>query len=66
MITTMRKNIKEAITSTVTDMIKADLEVSDELVEYIEIAEIIKNRKNSKTISFDALLKKENINFDDL
>jgi len=62
----MRKNIKEAITSTVTDMIKADLEVSDELVEYIEIAEIIKNRKNSKTISFDALLKKENIKFDDL
>ena len=59
MITTMRKNIKEAITSTVTDMIKADLEVSDELVEYIEIAEIIKNRKNSKTISFDALLKKK-------
>ncbi len=62
----MRKSIKEAITSTVVDMIELDLEVSVELMEHIEIAEIIKERKNSKTVSFESLLKEEDINYDEL
>ncbi len=37
-----------------------------ELMEHMEIAKIVEERKNSKTITFDELLKKEGINYDDL
>jgi exoribonuclease R len=43
----MRKNIKEAIASTVRDMIEANLKVSDALTEYIEIAKIVKKRRKA-------------------
>jgi prevent-host-death family protein len=37
-----------------------------ELVEHMEIAKIVKERKGSKIITFDELLKKEGMNYDDL
>jgi len=37
-----------------------------ELMEHIEIAKIVQDRKNSKTITFEELLKEEGINYDDL
>jgi prevent-host-death family protein len=37
-----------------------------ELVEHMEIAKIVEERKDSKTIGFDELLKKEGVNYDDL
>lgn len=37
-----------------------------ELIEHIEIAKIVEARKDSKTISFESLLKKEGINYDEL
>jgi len=37
-----------------------------ELIEHIEIAKIIQERKNSKTITFEELLEEEGINYDDL
>ena len=37
-----------------------------DLMEHMEIAKIVEERKGSKTITFDALLKKEGINYDDL
>ena len=37
-----------------------------ELIEHIEIAKTIQERKNSKTITFEELLKEEGINYDDL
>jgi len=37
-----------------------------ELMEHIEIAKIIQERKNSKTITFEELLKEEGINYNDL
>jgi len=37
-----------------------------ELMEHIEIAKIVQDRKNSKTITFEELLEKEGINYDDL
>ena len=37
-----------------------------ELMEHIEIAKIIEERKGSKTVSFEDLLEKEGINYDDL
>jgi len=66
MITVMRKSIKEAITSTVVDMIEADLKVSDELMEDMKIAKIVEDRKDSKTIDFEKLLEKNGISYDDL
>jgi len=37
-----------------------------ELIEHIEIAKTIQERKNSKTITFEELLEEEGINYDDL
>jgi prevent-host-death family protein len=37
-----------------------------ELVEHMEIAKIVEERKGSKIITFDELLKKEGMNYDDL
>ena len=37
-----------------------------ELMEHIEIAKIVEERKGSKTVSFEELLEKEGINYDDL
>ena len=37
-----------------------------ELMEHIEIANTIKERENSKTISFESLLEKEGIDYNDL
>ena len=42
------------------------LRESYELMEHMEIAKIVEERKGSKTITFDELLKKEDINYDDL
>ncbi len=42
------------------------LKESYELMEHMEIAKIVEERKGSKTITFDELLKKEDINYDDL
>jgi len=37
-----------------------------ELMEHMEIAKIVEERKDSKTITFDELLKKEGMSYDDL
>ena len=37
-----------------------------ELMEHMKIAKTVEERKGSKTITFDELLKKEGINYDDL
>jgi len=37
-----------------------------ELMEHMQIAKIVEERKDSKTITFDDLLKKEGISYDDL
>jgi len=37
-----------------------------ELMEHMEIAKRVEERKDSKTIGFDELLKKEGVNYDDL
>ena len=37
-----------------------------ELLEHIEIAKIIEERKNSKVLNFEELLEKEGIDYDDL
>ncbi len=37
-----------------------------ELMEHIEIAKIVEERKNSATIDFETLLEKEGISYDDL
>jgi prevent-host-death family protein len=37
-----------------------------ELMEHTEIAKLVEARKNSNTISFETLLEKEGINYDDL
>lgn len=37
-----------------------------DIMEHMEIAKIVEERKGSKTITFDALLEKEGINYDDL
>ena len=37
-----------------------------ELVEHMEIAKIVEERKGSKTITFDALLEQEGIDYYDL
>ena len=66
MITVMKKSIKEAIISTVSDMIEANLKVSDEFIEYMEIAKIVEDRKDSKILSFESVLEKENIDYNDL
>jgi len=42
------------------------LKESYELMEHMQIAKIVEERKGSKTITFDELLKKEDINYDDL
>jgi len=42
------------------------LRESYELMEHMEIAKIVEERKGSKTITFEELLKKEDINYDDL
>ncbi len=36
------------------------------LMEHIEIAKIVEERKNSATIDFETLLEKEGISYDDL
>jgi len=36
------------------------------LMEHAEIAKLVEERKNSKTITFDELLEKEGIDYDDL
>ena len=37
-----------------------------DLMEHMQIAKIVEERKDSKTITFDDLLKKEGISYDDL
>jgi len=37
-----------------------------ELMEHIEIAKIVEQRKGSKTISFETLLEQEGIDYDEL
>ncbi len=37
-----------------------------DILEHLEIAKTIKDREDSKTISFDELLKRENISHDEL
>jgi len=42
------------------------LKESYELMEHMKIAKIVEERKGSKTITFEELLKKEDIDYDDL
>ena len=37
-----------------------------ELMEHMEIAKIVEERRDSKTLTFDELLEKEGVNYDDL
>jgi len=74
-LSSITKNIKDKIAISKNNKLEAviiDIEEYErlkeayELMEHIEIAKIVEERKNSKTIDFETLLEKEGISYDEL
>ena len=74
-LSSITNNVKEKIAISKNNKLEAviidieeyeRLKASSELIEHMEIAKIVEERKNSKTMTFDELLEKEGINYDDL
>ncbi len=74
-LSSITKNIKDKVAISKNNKLEAviiDIEEYErlkeayELMEHIEIAKIVEERKNSKTIDFETLLEKEGIFYDEL
>jgi len=74
-LSSITKNLKEKIAISKNNKLEAviidieeyeRLKASYERIEHREIAKIVEERKDSKTIDFEALLDKEGISYDDL
>jgi len=74
-LSSITKNLKEKIAISKNNKLEAviidieeyeRLKESYERIEHMEIAKIVEERKGSKTITFDELLEKEGISYDDI
>jgi len=74
-LSSITKNIKDKIAISKNNKLEAviiDIEEYErlkeayEIMEHIEIAKIVEERQNSKTIDFETLLEKEGISYDEL
>ncbi len=74
-LSSITKNIKDKVAISKNNKLEAviiDIEEYErlkeayELMEHIEIAKMVEERKDSKTIDFETLLEKEGISYDEL